>query len=156
MSARNLEIFAAASVFLLCGGLLFEATSYSNGSRYLPFATLAVALGLCIAWLTTLLFRKRSMASSTHEDQGPPGAFRLLRLTKLVFITVLYVASIQWIGFYTATAFAVPIIAFMIGYRRVWQIGLATLLFLFLVFVVFRLVLAVPLPEELILRALGL
>jgi hypothetical protein len=156
MSARNLEIFAAASVFLLCGGLLFEATSYSNGSRYLPFATLAVALGLCIVWLTTLLFRKESMASPTNEGQSPLGASRLLRLTKLVFITVLYVASIQWFGFYTATAFAIPLIAIVIGYRRVWQIGLATLLFLFLVFVVFRLVLAVPLPEELIMRVLEL
>ena len=77
------------------------------------------------------------------------------RLLVLAGLTGAYTVSIPWLGFYTATFLAIPVISGAIGYRNLPAMLLSSCVFTVVVYGIFKLFLAVPLPEELVVRLMG-
>lgn len=149
---------AGAAVLLagLCVWLLIEVRTYPSGSQYLPVGVLGLAILLCLAWLIALL-RKGGPPVSAEEDAAIPAATpgSVKRLLVLAGLTGAYTVSIPWLGFYTATFLAIPVISGAIGYRNLPAMLLSSCVFTVVVYGIFKLFLAVPLPEELVVRLMG-
>lgn len=154
------EAGAAVVLAALCGWLLIEARSYPVGSQYLPVGVLGLALLLCLVWLVAVLRRGDAQTAPDKQDDaqddGPAAAAgSVTRLLVLAGLTGVYTVSIPWLGFYTATFLAIPAISAAIGYRNIPAMLLSTCVFTAVVYGIFKLFLAVPLPEELVVRLMG-
>ena len=125
---------------------LVEAWSYSGQSGLLPRAVLVAAVFLSLVWCLQSLRAMRADGERIVIEKP-----RLARFGALLLGGALYVLGIAWVGFFTSTIIIVPAIAISLGYRNWTVILLSTLGFVVVLYAVFRLLLGIPLPDELIL-----
>lgn len=121
---RRPETLVAIGLVLAAGGLLLPATALPPLSALLPATMLAALLVLGTIMLVRDQRRAAAGAAPTPLARSPGrvlGAFALI---------LLYALAVDGIGFYPATALAVPLIAAAFGYRSPLGLALATLLVL--------------------------
>lgn len=147
---KVVELVVALVVVALAAAGIAEATEFPVASAYLPFAVLGLACGLGLAWAVQSVLAIRREPPSFRLD--PAETRRLLTLAGLA---LLYAFAIVTIGFFTATFIFIPLAAFLLGYRSVRGLAIATAAFALLLYAVFGLLLRTPLPPELILRLGG-
>ncbi|MFV0245119.1 MAG: tripartite tricarboxylate transporter TctB family protein [Qingshengfaniella sp.] len=128
---------------VLAGGvvILRDATSLSAQSAYFP---IFVGWALILLSLISMAAALRTGPLPTDEAPFVTGALGLMLLGGFVF-------SSQTIGFLTSTLWFLPALALVGGERRVIRLGIMTLAFTALAYLVFTLLFAQPLPAELIL-----
>ncbi len=147
---KVLELVIALVVLALAAAGIVQATEFPVASAYLPFAVLGLACALSLAWAVQSVLAIRREPPSFRLD--PAETRRLLTLAGL---SLIYALAIVEIGFFTATFIFIPLTAFLLGYRSVRGIAIATAAFALLLYAVFGLLLRTPLPPELILRLAG-
>ena len=108
-----------------------------HASQYVKFL-LAV-----MAFLCALLIVASLCGGETGRPQWvkAPGAF-----TATVALTLVYVLSLKYIGFYAASAVYMLVLAFLLGLRRPLLLVVSTAALLALVYGVFVRFLGVPVP----------
>ena len=151
MNRSLVELLVAGAVCGLCVAGLLEAWSYAGASRYMPVAVIGFALGLGLIWAAqNAVALVRGRAERMAVPSGDLGRF-----AGIVLAVALYVLGVVWIGFFTSTLVMVPALSAALGYRR-WRVALvATLGFAAVLYGVFRLLLAIPLPPEAVLGLVG-
>ena len=143
---------AAAGVFAgLFVRLFLEAMGYSGQSAYMPLAATGIGVTVCGFW--ALESGRRLVAGQAeHFDVSLSDS---LRFALILAAGSIYVVGFTVLGALTATAIMVPTVAWALGYRRFKVIALTTLGLTLTLWVVFRLLLAIPLPREAPLGLLG-
>ena len=147
---KVVELVIALVILALAAAGIAEATGFPVASAYLPFAVLGLTCLLSFAWAVQSVLAIRRERPSLRLD--PAETRRLLTLAGL---SLLYALAITEIGFFTSTFIFIPLSAFLLGYRSVRGLAIATAAFALLLYAVFGLLLRTPLPPELILRLLG-
>lgn len=144
MTKRLAELFILTG-FTVMAALLYRSTAgfpeVTQGSTAMYVRFLAVALGLLCLIELGLNMRKKRKAAGLKITDGPA------RFWSLLILMVLYAIGLEPLGFYLASALFLPVTMVVLGGRRPWSILLATAGVLIFVYLVFALILGVPLPE---------
>lgn len=136
---------AAAGVFAgLFVRLFLEAMGYSGRSAYMPFAATGIGVTVCGFWAFESV-RTLVAGQGEHFDVSLSDG---LRFALILAAGSIYVIGFTLLGALTATVIMVPTVAWLLGYRRFKAIALTTLGLTLTLWVVFRLLLAIPLPRE--------
>ena len=146
---KRLTEFIILSVFLVTAVLLYSSTaSYpvmvqGSTARYVRF--LGVALGLLCALELFFLLKKKP------QEEGPNKltmASKPVRFWGLFSLLLLYAVVLTPLGFYLSSALFLPLAMLLLGARKPLTISLSTAGVLLFVYLVFALLLEVPLPES--------
>ena len=149
---RCLVELAAAGIFAaLFAFLFFEGIGYSGRSAYMPTAATGIGLLMCCFWALKSV-RMLVAGQAEHFDVKVSDGVRFALIS---VAGSLYVAGFIWLGFFTSTVIMVPAVTWALGYREPKVIALTTLGFTIVLYVVFRLLLAIPLPREALLKLFG-
>ena len=144
-----------SGVALLVGAMSIlgfrEAWGYSGEGGLMPRGVTAFMIVLSAIWFAQSV---KAVSEGAAERIAPtPEQIRAAGL--LVLAAAALLLGMQYIGFYTSAAIVVPLLGYGLGYRKLQGLALATALFLLLLIAVFRLLLAVPLPPEALLKLIG-
>ncbi|WP_428648888.1 tripartite tricarboxylate transporter TctB family protein [Roseibium sp.] len=153
MKSKIFEGILAALVLILSVWAFVESTAYSKASAFMPLAVLGLAVLLAGSWLAEVALRGN--AAEGAQDEGSETAAYLARFLTLTVLVLLYVSSIRWLGFFTATLCVIPAFAYASGFRDLKTACFASVAFTSVLFGIFNLFLKVPLPAELATRLIG-
>ncbi len=151
MNRHAMELVAAGIFAGFFAILLAKGVGYSSRSSYMPVAASGIGLAMCLIWSVGAL-RQIAAGRSERLVMGRPD---LVRFGLILGAGMIYLAGFVWIGFFTSTLILVPVMSLALGYRNLVVIALTTLGFVILLYAVFRLLLAVPLPREALLSVFG-
>ena len=147
MTKRLAELLILTG-FVVMAALLYRSTAsfpaFTQGSTAMYIRFLAVSLGiLCLVELGLNMNKKRkqALAAGLKFTQAP------LRFWGLLILMVLYAVLLEPLGFYVASALFMPLTMWVLGSHRPWSILLTSAGVLLFVYLVFVLILEVPLPE---------
>ena len=141
MNKKSVSILSGAAGIFLAGAIYSEVLKFPayavHASQYVKFL-LAV-----MAFLCALLIVASLCGGETGRPQWvkAPGAF-----TATVALTLVYVLSLKYIGFYAASAVYMLVLAFLLGLCRPLLLVVSTAALLALVYGVFVRFLGVPVP----------
>ncbi|WP_413206121.1 tripartite tricarboxylate transporter TctB family protein [Rhodospirillum sp. A1_3_36] len=127
---------------LIAGAVLLaiKASELSTMAGLLPLAMLVMLIGLG-ALLVIMDARKNARGEDPSRLTETPG--RALGAFALI---ILYCLAVDVIGFYLATLIAVPVIAWVFGYRDKFRLALGTAIFIGLLFGIFSLIMNQDFP----------
>lgn len=113
-------------------------------SALLPGVMLAA---LVVLALLLLIRDQRDAATQTSTDANRHSTSRVLIAFALI---VGYALAVEWLGFYPSTAVAVPLTAFVFGYRQKLGLLLATLVVTAGIYLIFSLAMGQEFPSGLL------
>lgn len=147
-----IELAAALGVGAISVFGVVEASRYHGASSYMPLAVTGLSVALAGVWAVQSALALARGRGAYFTIPAPV----MVRFAIVVAAVVLYVVGIGSVGFFTSTVVMVPGLAMLIGYRNVPVALIATAGFCAVLYGVFRLLLAVPLPPERLFQAMGL
>lgn len=136
----------AFSVNIFCLSLEFEMPEGEVGAGFIPLVLCLIIIVLSV-WELLQTWRKREEFCSGDREAI---TVRQEVLT-VPFATLLYLLSINQLGYFTSTACYFLIAAFVLGCRSVSKSVSIAVAWLVFVYLVFKLVLQVPLPQGVLL-----
>lgn len=151
MNRSYLELLAVGIFVVFFAFLFNEGLSYRGQSAYMPVAASGIGLLMCFFWGVHTARLVVSDKSEYYETNGSD----VKRFALLLGVGVVYILGFVWLGFFTSTLIMVPSVSIMLGYRNKNVIIATTIAFTFILYAVFRLLLSIPLPKELILTLIG-
>ena len=152
MRKATVESGASLLVCLFSIFGLMEALSYPGEGGLMPRGVMSLMILLSAIWFL------QSVKAMLQDTGGmiAPTMVQLRSAGMLVLAGLGLLFGMQFIGFFTSAAIIVPLLGYGLGYRNLRGLAIGTVLFLVLLVAVFRLLLAVPLPPEVILTLVGL
>ena len=151
MERAKIETGAGLFSLLLSILGLIEAWSYSGEGGMMPRAVMVLMVVLSAIWCVQSVTRL-----GHHRDQkitATPQQLRGAGLLAIAGLALLF--GMHYLGFFTTAVIVLPTVAYGLGYREPRGLVIATALFMFLLVIVFRFLLAVPLPQELLFSFIG-
>lgn len=134
------ETLTAVGTILVATGFLLPTADLRPLSALLPAAML-VALIVLSAIMLISDQRKAHRGEAARPMTKAPwrvlGAFALI---------VFYALGTDFLGFYPATAISVPLVAYAFGYRHPFGLGLATLIVLAAIWLIFSFAMSQEFP----------
>jgi hypothetical protein len=130
------------SVAVLAALGCWRAMGFGADARVFPLLVLmpATVIGVLIA--------VRGQLRLWRERDNPRFFVNPLRFFQIVFIMGLALFGLQYLGFLTTSAITIPVISFLLGFRKPLPVFMTTGLFLVIVYIVFIQILSRPLPAE--------
>lgn len=151
MNRSAFECVTALTVLAASAAGLFESLGFRGQGAIMPVTVTALASALSTIWLaTSAVAVVRGTGKVVELDGREVGRFVVL-----CFAAVAYVYLMSRIGFFTTTILVVPALASIGGYRNAKVLAAATIGFVIVIYGVFRGLLSVPLPDDLILSLIG-
>lgn len=141
MNKKTVSILSGAAGIVLAGAIYSEVLNFPayavHASQYVKFL-LTVMTVLCALLIA---------GSLRGGDSGKPQWVKAPRaFTATVVLTLVYVLSLKYIGFYAASAVYMLVLAFLLGLRRPLLLIISTAVLLVLVHGIFVRFLGVPVP----------
>lgn len=127
----------ALVLLALTGAAWLETGTIPGEARLFPRLVLAVMAVLSVA----MLVRSFARRAETGAFVQAPGALAIT-----LGLAVVYIAAVEVIGYFAATALFVPGLALALGLRRKRLLALTTVGFVVAVYLVFVVVFGRPLP----------
>ena len=142
MKAIHNDVVLGLSVAILAALGCRTALGYSPDARAFPLLVLvpAVVLGLIIA--------VRGQLKLYRGGEAPPLFANARRFGLVTGLIVLVLVGVQYLGFLTTATVAIPVLSFVLGYRRLLPVIATTLAFDAVIYLIFVQVLSRPLPHE--------
>lgn len=136
------DVVLGTSVAVLAALGCWRAMGFSADARVFPLLVLlpATVIGVLIA--------VRGQLRLLRERDNPRFFVDPIRFFQIVFIMGLALFGLQYLGFLTTSAITIPVISFMLGFRKPLAVFMTTGLFLVIVYIVFIRILSRPLPAE--------
>lgn len=151
MNRAAVECVAALVVLAASAAGLVESFSFHKQNEIMPIAVTALACALSVVWLTTSAVAVLCGTGERIElDTG-----EIMRFGMICLAAVAYAYLMYRIGFFTTTVLVVPALAFIGGYRNAKVLAAATIGFVVVLYGVFRGLLSIPLPDDLLLSLIG-
>jgi putative tricarboxylic transport membrane protein len=147
MAARYAETIIALILLVLCAVAWIYIGGMRSGADIFPRMIVTALSILSLIYLVRSLLTSRQLAANIFIDKS--------RFAIVLLLTVIYISSFKFIGYFTATALFIPILSYLIGFKRPIYIIVATLAFLTCLYVMFVLVFRRALPSERIFVFIG-
>ena len=143
MNKAKIELLSSIVVTIFSVFGLIEAWGYSATSGFLPRIVLFIMLALSLIWVAQSLksiFQFKSQEKTADFEWG--------KFFLIISSSALFVLGISYLGVITSSVIFTPLLALGLGYRNVKNVTIAALVFCTLIYVIFRVVLRIPLPPE--------
>lgn len=142
MTSIHNDTVLGLSVAILAVLGCWLALGYSADARVFPLIVLvpSVILGLHIA--------VRGVLRQRRGEEAPAFFVSPARFALVVGSAALMIIGVQVLGFLTTVAVAIPLLSFLLGYRRPLPVLLTTVGFVLVIYIVFIEILSRPLPRE--------
>ena len=143
MNKAKIELLSSIVVTIFSVFGLIEAWGYSATSGFLPRIVLFIMLALSLIWVAQSLksiFQFKSQEKTADFEWG--------KFFLIISSSTLFVLGISYLGVITSSVIFTPLLALGLGYRNVKNVTIAALVFCTLIYVIFRVVLRIPLPPE--------
>lgn len=127
---------------LVFGGLAVAA--YVLAGRYPAAAAVFPRVVAVIMFLASVLLFVRTILRPVRVEDSEGGMELSVAVT--IMLTFVYVFSIQFLGFFIASALFVPLVTWLLGYRRPILIAVVTAVFIGLLYLIFIRLVRTPLP----------
>ncbi|MBJ3774565.1 tripartite tricarboxylate transporter TctB family protein [Acuticoccus mangrovi] len=134
----------AAGVFLYAGTLPFKSMIFPR------MITAVMAIGAVMMFLRTVSIAGRTPQAADDPKLHQPFFRNPLNFVITVAAMLLYLFTISQLGYFTATLLVIVLLSLALGFRDYRTLGLTTIAFLALVYVIFILIFDRPLPQGLI------
>ncbi|PID75177.1 MAG: hypothetical protein CSB23_05035 [Deltaproteobacteria bacterium] len=138
-----LVCFLIVAVALYKSTASFPEVTQSSTALYVRF--LAAMLGIFSLLEMLLKLKKKNLAKDQEKMELTEAPLKFTALLVLMFV---YAMLLEPLGFYLASALFLPLTMYILGSRRWLSIALTSGGVLLFVFLVFALLLGVPLPES--------
>lgn len=145
-----LELIAALGVAVLSAAGLTHALGFPKASAYLPVGVTGLAFVLALIWAGQAVWNMRRRTRTVEADPA-----HLRRLAVMAGASLVYVAAVAAVGFFTATALFVVLTAIALGMRRLPAILVTAACFTLGLYLVFVVLLQRPLPPERLFGLIG-
>lgn len=142
MKTIHNDVVLGMSVAVLAALGCWRAMDFGADARVFPLLVLmpATVIGVLIA--------VRGQMRLWRERDNPRFFVNPIRFFQIVFIMGLALFGLQYLGFLTTSAITIPVISFLLGFRKPLPVFVTTGLFLVIVYIVFIQILSRPLPAE--------
>ncbi len=145
MTFRSAEVMAGLMLVAFSVFAWREAASIRGDAAFFPSAII-VALGFF-----SLVYLVRSVAAGRRTE----AVFeRWWIFVAALAISLIYANAVAYVGYVTSTVVFIPVMAWVIGFRRPAYIAVTTLVYLLCVYFMFEVVFRRPLPSEMLLELL--
>ncbi|MBO6519231.1 MAG: tripartite tricarboxylate transporter TctB family protein [Rhodospirillales bacterium] len=135
------ETLTALGTIVVAAAFLFPTASLKPISALLPGAML---IGMALLSVLLLISDQRK-AGSGEEAQSMTSAPK--RVFGAFLLIVSYALSTDFIGFYVSTAVAIPLVAYVFGYRSLPGLALATVIVVGAIYLIFDFGMAQTFPS---------
>ncbi len=143
MTFRSAEVMAGLVLVAFSVFAWREAVAIRGAAAFFPMAIIA-ALGFF-----SLVYLVRSVLAGRQTET----VFERWRIfVAALVISLIYINAVVHVGYITSTVFFIPVLAWVIGFRRPAYIALTTLIYLVCVYFMFEVVFRRPLPSEMLLE----
>lgn len=145
MTFRSAEVMAGLVLVAFSVFAWREASMIRGAASFFPSLVIG-ALGIF-----SLIYLTRSVLAGRPEE---PVFVRGWVFVAALAISLVYVNAVAHIGYVTSTVVFIPVLAWVIGFRRPVYLAVTTVGYIICVYVMFELVFRRPLPSELLLEFL--
>ena len=133
-------------VFFLVISLLFGGIALN----YPPLAAMfpqfiSVCLAVLSGSLICVSFRRRNSNEETHGVQH-----NVLTVLQVVCCLIVYIVLLTWLGYIRSTILLVMYTIIVLGYTKIKQTTLISVLAVFIIYFIFKYLIKVPLPQGII------
>jgi len=145
VARKYTETFAA---LILLGFSVFawsEASEIGGGAGIFPRLIIYVLTFFSLVYLV----RSVLVARPGKQIIERGGIFVIMLLTSIIYIN-----GVTYVGYVTSSLIFIPLVTWVIGFRRPLYILLVTLIYILSVYVLFEVIFDRPLPSELLLEQL--
>lgn len=141
MNKKTVSILSGAAGIVLAGAVYSQVLKFPeyaiHASQYVKFLLLVLAL-LCGLLTVSSFFSRDTSKPGWVKAPGP--------FTAAVVLTLLFVLSIKYVGFYVGAAVYMIVLSWTLGLRKPLLLIVSTALLLALIYGVFVKFLGVPVP----------
>lgn len=142
---KNVETIAALILVSFAVFTWIQASAISGGAGIFPRLIVYVLAFFSLVYLVRSIAVARA-GTQVFEDIG---IFLILLVA-----SVIYINCVTYVGYVTSSLIFIPLMAWMIGFRRPLYILAVTLIYMASVYLLFEVVFGRPLPSELLLETL--
>ena len=139
----NHDRIAGILIFAVCVLLFQHTLSLPTETAQFPRVVLIIMLGLS-GWMILRSFVLADWRNMQYNAFFIHGG----RFTLAVVTMGLYIVGINYLGYYTATIFYIPIMAALLGYRSKIVIVFSTVIYIAIILGVFDILFERQLPKE--------
>ena len=142
------DTYLAIAIVVFSIVVLLGTLSYPYQSAYFPRFILILLGGLGCALFVKEIKKKKPPTSEKNEDRAPffqNPAF--IKVSLMIVYSVVYMLAISYIGFFSTTIVAIPIMIWLLGVRKPSTIIISTGIVVFFIYLIFDIFLRVPFPE---------
>ena len=147
MKMAKTDIGVVAVFYAICAFFYSQTLKLDADSQTYPRFIIIILFGLTTLYLVQMLFRARKFG--TQNSNGEFQGFQPLQFFGCLVLTLLYLVSVHFIGFYVSTVVFMVVTLLFLKVKPV-PILIATVAIILLVYVAFTLFLKVKLPTGLL------
>ena len=147
MKMAKTDIGVVAVFYAICAFFYSQTLKLDADSQTYPRFIISSLFGLTTLYLLQMLFRARKFG--TQNSNGEFQGFQPLQFFGCLVLTLLYLVSVHFIGFYVSTVVFMVVTLLFLKVKPV-PILIATVAIILLVYVAFTLFLKVKLPTGLL------
>lgn len=147
MKMAKTDIGVVAVFYAICAFFYSQTLKLDADSQTYPRFIIIILFGLTTLYLLQMLFRARKFG--TQNSNGEFQGFQPLQFFGCLVLTLLYLVSVHFIGFYVSTVVFMVVTLLFLKVKPV-PILIATVAIILLVYVAFTLFLKVKLPTGLL------
>jgi hypothetical protein len=145
------DTYLAIIIVLFSIAAYLATLSYPYQSAYFPRFILILLGALGCLLLVKAIKLKKSSASDEKGDQPPfYQTHAFIKVSLMIIYSMVYLLVITWVGFFSTTIVAIPIMIWLLGVRKPSTIIFSTSIVVFFIYLIFRTFLKVPFPEGLL------
>ncbi len=145
----NKDFFFGAATFLLSSMGVWHCLSLNEGVRTFPLMVMipSMFLGVAIA--------VRSQNKSGQQEGKIPFFTNVRRFFLMVVYMLLFFLGMDYLGYFTTSIIMLPLLSWLLGYRKPKVVMIGTICFLSLIYLLFIVIFSRPLPQEIWNTLLG-
>jgi len=145
------DAYLAIAIVVFSIAVLVSTLSYPYQSAYFPRFILMLLGGLGGALFVKEIRKKKPSASP--KNGGQPSVFQnpaFVKASMMIIYSVVYLVAISYVGFFTTTIIAIPMMIWLLGVKKPSTIMISTVVVVFFIYLIFDIFLKVPFPEGLL------
>ena len=145
------DAYLAIAIVLFSIVVLLGTLSYPYQSAYFPrFILILLGLLGCALFVKEIRKKKPPTPGKSGERTTVFQNPAFIKVSLMFIYSIVYLLAVNWVGFFSTTIVAIPIMTWLLGVRKPSTIIIATGIVVFFIYLIFKIFLKVPFPEGLL------
>jgi len=147
----NKEIFIPILLIFISVILYKAQVPYTRMAAFFPLILIILLLVLSVVYLIEIFYKKKYLDKIVvTKKQLSENKKKIYNITLILILLFLYIANISILGFVVSSLVFLIITPYLLGFRNIYILIIFSITFVLVVFLLFKIILTVPLPEGLL------